>query len=756
MRILLFLLAIGAAPRPVAPGEGPLNLIEIGERYLISSNSGYGPHFLQSFDEFDRSVVSRLELPSLFYGLAYDPRNRLLLAASGAESVYAIPIKDGRFGEKQEIPLPGCRLTAGIAVLREPVAVAACNQAHQVVSFNFATGNVLGSAAVGPFPYAVRALADNRIVISNWGDSSVSILDSKSLTSIARIPTGTHPNDMLLLPGGERLLVACSDSDSVDLIDLRRLRRTREIDLSIPGKALSGAQPDALAYDETSRRLYVGLATIDAVAMFRLGDEDLRFEGVIPVQPDPTALVVSAKKRTLYYTSGHNLKPGPNAIPGAKGFRSIGNLIGGGIGEWNGDRKAESLARQIYGAKRVAGDAARVRRFSGPKGPIQHVIYVIKENRTYDQVLGDIKDGNGDPELTLFGEEVTPNHHALAREFVLFDNFYVDGYVSADGHFWSTAAISTDYVNKLWPSNYSNRAKGVFDAPYDGDESNDHPIAVPRSGFIWDRARRAGVSYRNYGEWNVANEKDPEHDLNYLAGLKDHFDPNYLDEIGTVTDQARIDEFEREFREFERAGNLPQFLILHLPNDHTVGTTKGAPTPVAMVADNDLALGRLVEIVSRSQYWKNAAIFVVEDDAQDGPDHVDARRSILLAISPYTRRHAVSHRAYSTVSVLRTINQILALGSLTYFDDRASSLLDEFRDPPVFDSYTSLNPRASLDEKNGADAPGARESAQWDFSRPDRVAEAELNRVIWQSVKGADSSPPAVFSVRSSLQLLGR
>lgn len=501
----------------------------------------------------------------------------------------------------------------------------------------------------GAFPYAVRTLPRNRLAISNWGESSVSILDGGTLGQIVRIPTGSHPNDLLLLPGGERLVIACSDSDSVDLIDLVQLRRDREIDLRIPDKPLSGAQPDALAYDSKMRRLYVGLAGIDALAIFRLDADEIRFEGIIPTNPDPTALVLSPKTGTMFYASGRNPKPGPNSIFGSKRQRYIGYLIGGGISAINLEElrkqgtKPLSLAQQIYGPGPISGVTAKSRMLFGPKGPIQHVIYVIKENRTYDQVLGDVKEGNGAPELALFGEDVTPNHHALAKEFVLFDNFYVDGYVSADGHLWSTAGVSTDYVNKLWPSTYSMRAQRAFESPYDGDESHDHPIAAPGSGFIWDRARKAGIAYRNYGEWNVINEKDPKHDLNYLAGLKDHFDPQYLDRIGDVTDQARIDEFEREFREFERNGNLPQLIIMHLPNDHTIGTKPGYPTPAAMVADNDFALGRLVEIVSKSKYWPRSAMFVLEDDAQDGPDHVDARRSVLLAISPYTRRNAVSH-----------------------------------------------------------------------------------------------------------------
>jgi hypothetical protein len=338
---------------------------------------------------------------------------------------------------------------------------------------------------------------------------------------------------------------------------------------------------------------------------------------------------------------------------------------------------------------------------------------------------------------------VTPNHHQLARDFILFDRFFVDGYVSADGHMWSTAATSTGYVDRFWRLTYSERATGPLDSPYDGDAEHDHPVAAPGSGFIWDRAIAAGVSFRNYGEWNVEN--DAKTDRNYLAGLKDHFDPHYLDAIGDVTDQARLDEFEREFHEFERTGALPRLVLIQLPNDHTVGAKPGYPTATAMVADNDLALGRLVDIVSHSRYWPQSAIFVLEDDAQDGPDHVDARRSPLLVISPYTRRGTLAHTEYSTVSVLKTIEQILGLPSMTYFDDRAPSLLAEFASVPNIEPFRHRKPQVDLSQRTPPDAPGAKESSTWDFSHPDRVSPGELNRVIWQSVKG-DVVPPPVHT----------
>jgi hypothetical protein len=305
------------------------------------------------------------------------------------------------------------------------------------------------------------------------------------------------------------------------------------------------------------------------------------------------------------------------------------------------------------------------------------------------------------------------------------------------------AAVSSDYVEKLWTTTYSDHAAGAFDAPYDGDDQHDHPIAVPNSGFIWDRAQKLGITYRDYGEWGVPDKEDATKNVMYLAGLKNHYDPYYRDEIGDVTDQQRVDEWQREFRSFEANGNLPQLSIIHLPNDHTCGTRPGYPTPRAMVADNDLALGRIVETISHSRFWPRSVIFVLEDDAQNGPDHVDAHRSPLLVVSPFTHRHIIEHSHFQTASVLKTIEQILGMGSLTYFDDRASSLLTDFDLQPVPTPYVALQPSILLTEMNAPGTPGAKESMRWDFSHPDRAPEAELNRVIWQSVRGQDSLPPA-------------
>jgi len=734
-----------SAATRVAGGDYPLNLLEVAGRYLVSTNNGYGSQYLQAYDVTRHAVTGKLGLPSLWYGLAYETGSSMLLASDGKNSVYRVPFHEGSFGQPESVEISGCRFTAGLVVQDRDTAVVACNQNHEIVQFGLGTGAVRARLRVGEFPFGLTMLPENRLAVSNWGQSSITVVELSKLAKVADIPVGSHPNQMLVLPDTRHLAVSCSDSDSVSLISLQSLREIRRIDLRPPGGKLTGVQPDALAYGHG--RLFVALAAVSGVAVFQAEqdrDFDIRFEGVIPVGSFPTALSYSNEAKMLYVADGRNDITGPNAPvhSGVRPFRYIGEILGGGIEALTDGAFDRSHHRLQTLAERIYGGTATAPHVPEHRPPIKYVFYVIKENRTYDQVLGDMPEGNGSRELVLFGQNVTPNHHALARDYILFDNFYVNGDVSADGHLWSTAGTSTEYVNKVWPMEYSKRAPRSLDAPYDGDAGHDRPVAVPQSGFLWDRLLKAGISFRNYGEWYSHEDEDPSKMHVYLTGLRDHSDMNFRDDIGDITDQQRVDEWEREFTGFESNGQLPRFSLIYLPNDHTVGTRPGYHTPTAMVADNDWALGRVVERISRSRYWSQSAIFVLEDDAQDGPDHVDAHRSVFLMISPYTRRHAVSHSRYSTVSVLKTMAQLLGIGSLTYFDDRAPSLLSECTRTPSTQAYVCLHPGVSMDELNSPNAPGSQESAQWNFHGPDRAPPLELNRVIWQSVKGSTSEPP--------------
>jgi hypothetical protein len=371
--------------------------------------------------------------------------------------------------------------------------------------------------------------------------------------------------------------------------------------------------------------------------------------------------------------------------------------------------------------------------------PIRHCIYIIKENRTYDQILGDLEKGNRDPSLCLFPEAVTPNHHKLAREFVLLDNFYVEGEVSADGHEWTMGAYATDYVEKMWPMSYGHNDHQKYAYPSEGR----FKIAGSDGGYLWDRAREAGVSYRSYGEFvnNGATTNEPCFTM--VPALQDHFDPGFRSFDIDYSDLARADRFISELRRYEREGDMPRLQIVRLPNDHTAGTSVGKLTPQAYVAENDLALGRVVEAVSHSRFWASTAIFVVEDDAQDGPDHVDAHRSIAYVISPYAHHGAVDSTHYSTTSMLRTMELILGLKPMSQFDAVAAPMLNAFQPQPDLRPYRAEPARVSLQDRNTQSAWGSGLSGKMDFSREDAVDDRLLNEVVWHSVKGPDAPMPA-------------
>jgi len=374
-----------------------------------------------------------------------------------------------------------------------------------------------------------------------------------------------------------------------------------------------------------------------------------------------------------------------------------------------------------------------------PLPPIQHVVYIVKENRTYDQVFGDLKEGNGDASLELFNESATPNLHKLAREFVLFDNFYVNADVSAEGHNWSTAAISPDYVTKLWPNEYAHRGK-----EHDFEEKD--PASLPPAGYIWTSAALAGLSIRNFG-YMVDNKKDAAAGAEQITGVRDPvlakvtnryyrgFDLDY-------PDVERANVFLKEFAGYERTGDMPRLIAMRLGNDHTSGTKAGKIAPLSAAADNDYALGTIVEAISKSRFWTSTAIFVLEDDAQNGPDHVDSHRSPAFVISAFAKRHMVDGSMYNTTSMLRTMELLLGLHPMTHFDAGARPMTAAFQQTPDPTPYAAEKPRISLTEKNPPDAPGAAASNRMRFDEADENDDDELNGVLWRAIRKTTPPPP--------------
>jgi hypothetical protein len=369
------------------------------------------------------------------------------------------------------------------------------------------------------------------------------------------------------------------------------------------------------------------------------------------------------------------------------------------------------------------------------------VVYVIRENRTYDQVLGDLPKGNGDPSLVLFGREVTPNAHALAEHYVTLDNFYCDAEVSADGHNWSMGAYATDFVEKIWPPNYGSHG---FSYLFEGND----PAAYPTNGYLWDAAARAGLSLRNYGEFTgIAAETEAASQGAPVKGqegaLEGNTCPSYPGFDTEILDNARVDAWLKEFEGFVKKKAMPRLMIIRLGNDHTVGTKKGGKTPRAMVAENDVALGRLIEALSHSRFWKETAVFVVEDDAQNGSDHVDAHRTVALVVSPYTRRGAVDSTMYSTTSMLRTMELILGLPPMSQHDAGAMPMTAAFADAPDPAPFDHRDTKIPFYEMNRDGAPMQALADTWDFSKEDAAPDIPLNEAIWKSVKGTDSDMPA-------------
>ena len=617
-----------------------------------------------------------------------------------------------------------------------------------------------------PHPYACRLdETRNRLYVSLWARAEVAVIDLKSNTVIDRWKTGEHPNEMLLTRNGRTLYVANANHNTVTVIDTVHGETIETLWAALHPQSPPGSTPNSLALSPDEKTLFVANANINTIAVLDVSTRGKsRSMGFIPTGWYPTSVRVTPDGKALLVTNGKGIisKPNPNgpqpgkaAAPGTS-VEYIGGLFKGTLSILNLPERAafetqlETYTADAYRCSPLLKDNAPTSASKRPEknpipgrlgdsSPIQHCIYIVKENRTYDQVFGDMKEGNGDPSLCLFPEAVTPNHHKLAREFVLLDNFYVESEVSADGHEWSMAAYATDYVEKFWPLSYGHNKSKKFAYPSEGH----FPIASPAGGYLWDSALAAGVSFRSYGEF-VQNGKKPEDPCKTrLKSLEGRFDPLYRSFDMDYPDVKRAERFISELHRFEKEGAMPRLQIVRLPQDHTSGTAPGKWTPTACMADNDLALGRLVEAVSKSKFWASTAIFVVEDDAQNGPDHVDAHRTVALAISPYSRKIGVDSTMYSTSSMLRTMELILGMRPMSQFDAAATPMYHSFHATADVQPYAAVLPDADLKALNTKLAWGAAKSRKLDFRREDAVDDLVLNEMIWRSVRGPSSKMPA-------------
>jgi sugar lactone lactonase YvrE len=730
-------------------GSMPMDMALAPERdKVVVILSGWREQGIQVIDLKSMRVTQTLPQEAAFFGIAFSHDGRAVYASGGNDDSIFCYSWNGTAATfqrkivlgKQKPDKTGSRYPAGIAASRNgKLLYVAENVGDSLAVVNLETSEVIQRIPTDHYPYAVELASNGKVYVSAWGGNTISVLRTRSDETLffeRRIAVGRHPSALLTNRTGSKLFAALGGTDQIAVVDTRTARVLRFLSDAAPGGPAEGSTPNALALSRDETHLFVAEADNNAVAVFDVSTEttgggrasQTSLKGRIPTDWYPTAIVDSGTKLFVLNGKGRGTRPNPDGpIPG----EDIKRPMGYDLGQLNGtlrilpDKLAQSELAGLS-SRVAAANGWGQKRLAKRYPPFKHLIYIIKENRTYDQVFGDLKEGDGDPSLVFFGQRNSPNHHALALRFGLFDRFFTNAEVSSQGHIWSTAAYVTDYGEKTIPSAYSDRRAGV-----DGEEINE-----PNDGFLWTLAAKKGVSFRDYGEmvavpegWSVTQRE-----------LGSDISPSYPPFDLKVPDQVRADAWIAEFEQFVKDGNLPQLEILHLPNDHTAGGRAGFRTPRALMADNDLALGRIVEALSKSPYWQDTVMFVLEDDSQAGPDHVDSHRSPFMVVSAYNRAGAI-HRFANTTDVVAAIEDILGLDRMSKFDYFSRSLADVFAEKPDLAPYVAVVPQVDMDERNPEKSAATKMSEGLNFSAPDRVNDAVFNHILWVMLKGNSSSP---------------
>ncbi|MCC7399430.1 MAG: bifunctional YncE family protein/alkaline phosphatase family protein [Planctomycetes bacterium] len=767
----------------------------------------------------DKELKPEKDAQVSYTGLAVSPDGRTIWLSNVRGSLKVFAVDDGgRVRGSHTVPLPLARaprrdeeIPSGIVVSPEGARLYVCgNLSNQLFELDAVTGAVLRTFDVGVAPFDV-VLAGDRAFVSNQGgrrpgagdltgpagrgtlvrvdpvrhvasEGSVSVIDLGSGQLVTETRVGLHASDLAVSPDGRWICCANAGSDTVSVLD-RDGGLVETLWARNKPSDLLQASPNALCFDRTGERLFVANGTMNAIAVLHFEPEDRgdsRLLGFVPVGWYPGALLHDAARDRLAVANVKGLGFGrPRKDGGEPEFNS--HQYHGSVSLTpvpTGDELARLTAQVEFHLRREAVENALlpprpgqpprvVPERIGEPSRVRHVVYVIKENRTYDQVLGDMAEGNGDARLCTFGEQITPNQHALARQFVLLDNTYCCGILSADGHQWTTSAFGTDYLEKSfagWPRSY----------PDGMGEDEDDALSYSPAGFLWDRAIARGLTLRNYGEfcgpavrWRDGRRGEPDFAACYRAwqtgsddvvfasqamvpSLEPYTATGYVGWNMSVPDQFRADFILRELSQFEQKGEFPALTLICLPQDHTSGTSKNCPTPAACVADNDLAFGRIVEALSRSRFWPQMVVFGIEDDPQAGWDHVSGYRTTCYVASPFARRGVTVSTQYNTTSVLRTIEHMLGLPPMNVFDASASPMRDCFTEDADLTPFTALPSNVPLEAMNPlADAitdPQLREdalaSAAMNFVQVDRAPEDALNRILWRAMRGTKEPYP--------------
>lgn len=745
-------------------GDLPLNMaVSKSKKYIAVTNNGQSVQSLQLINAKNEEVLDNITIPKSWLGLKFSADEKFLYAAGGNDNwILKYAIKNNKLERVDSIALgkkwPNKIWPAGIETDdAKHLLYAVTKDNKKLYIVNLQTKIVTDTFPLQAEGYACILSPDKKeLYISCWGCDKVLVFDAVQRRFTAEISVGDNPNDLCLTTSGKYLYVANSNDNSVSVIDVRKRKQIETLNAALFADAPNGSTTNSVALSADEKTLYIANADNNCLAVFDVSHPGASTsKGFIPTGWYPTNVKVIGKK--IFVANGKGFSSmanpyGPNPLR-RKGVviyqqgdtsrtlkeQYIAGLFKGtmSIIDVPKDEQLGIYSQQVYAntpynkakeslTKGQEGNPVPSR--TGAPSPIKHVFYIIKENRTYDQMLGDMKEGNGDASLCMFPEKVTPNHHALAREFVLLDNFYVDAEVSADGHNWSTAAYATDYVEKTWPTSYGGRG-GTYDAEGQGKTGR------PRSGYIWDHCKNYNVSYRTYGEFADDYKAN-------IPALVNHLCPYYTGWDLNVRDTVRINQWKREFDSLVAANALPAMNTVRIGGDHTEGLKVGRPSPFAHVADNDLALGMFIEYLSKSSVWNESAVFVVEDDAQNGSDHVDAHRSIAFVAGGFVKRGFVDHTAYSTSSMIRTMELILGMPPMSQYDAAATPMFNCFALQPNNTPYLTKPNNIDLAEKNIAVNQWSERSAKFNLAKEDAVPDLEFNEVLWCGLKGTPFPGP--------------
>jgi YVTN family beta-propeller protein len=736
-------------------GDLPLNMeVSPSQKYIAVTNNGQSTQTIELVDVARQRKIDSLIIPKSWYGLQFSPDEKMLYVSAGHDNqIKVYSVNKGKLSLTDSLmlgkPWPERIGPAGITLdSKRQLLYAVTREDKKLYILDLKTKKVQSTHSLDAEGYACKLSKDNsELYISCWGCDKVLIFDISSKTWKTPVNVGDNPNELLVTPDGKYLYVCNANDNSVSMIDTRSKKVIETLDAALFPNSPSGSTTNSLAYDEAKKRLYIASADNNCVAVFDVKTPGQSVSlGFIPTGWYPTCVRLVKKKLWISNGKGFESKANPfgpsplrkkedvihhgGITKKASDVQYIGGLFKGTMSVV--DIPSASVLKEYtarvydnspYTAYRKMQSSVKAPFALGKNSPVKHVFYVIKENRTYDQVLADVKKGNGDTTLLLFGKRYTPNQHAIVDEFILLDNFFVNAEVSADGHNWSMGGYATDYLEKTWPTSYGGRG-----GTYGGE--GEREIANNKGGFIWNNCARSGVSYRTYGEFVGDNGKPT------LPILEGHVCINYPGYDLGVRDTSRFNIWKKDFDTLVKNNAVPQFNTVRFGNDHTEGMRLGRPTPYAHVSDNDLAVGLFIEALARSPIWNETVVFVLEDDAQNGADHVDAHRSTAYIAGGMIKRSFVDHTAYTTTSVLKTIELLLGMEPMTQYDAGATPMWNIFDSTARPSSFRAVVPRVDLNERNVAINQWQKRSEQFDFRKEDTNNDIEFNLVLWHGLKG--------------------